>query len=188
MSKTKTPRAEALKVAEEIKSYLLPVVSRIEICGSIRRLKPIVGDIEVLFCPVKQRINAGLFDDDVTELDLAEEHINTLLKRGVIAKRLNVKGHQTWGPSNKYATHVASGIGIDFFATTEENWWTALVVRTGPAESNALIASACQKRGLNFHAYGSGYSDNQGNIIRCTSEQDVFEKAGLPYKEPQHRL
>ena len=36
----------------------------------------------------------------------------------------------------------ASGIPVDFFATTEEAWFNYLVCRTGPAELNTRIASA----------------------------------------------
>jgi DNA polymerase/3'-5' exonuclease PolX len=59
--KQKFPRAEALKVAEQIRDILAPHTSRIEIAGSIRRKRPEVGDVELLYVPKVSTAPADLF-------------------------------------------------------------------------------------------------------------------------------
>lgn len=63
-TKTRWPHAEALEIAEEIKEALAHHCERIEIAGSIRRKKPEVGDIELLFVPKTGTRQAGLFDNE----------------------------------------------------------------------------------------------------------------------------
>jgi DNA polymerase/3'-5' exonuclease PolX len=179
--------AFAQGVAEEFAQLLAPMCKRIQIAGSIRRQKPLVGDIEILFVPqiARQRNPHDMFSD--LEIDLADSKISALLKDGRIEKRQNINGQFTWGPKNKLATDKRSGIPIDFFATTEENWWVSLVIRTGSKETNLTLTNGAIKLGRNLTAYGCGvrYSDN--SIGAAHSEQAVFEMCGVPYKEPQDR-
>jgi DNA polymerase/3'-5' exonuclease PolX len=91
-----------------------------------------------------------------------------------------------WGNSNKYATHVRSGIPIDFFRTCETSWFNYLVCRTGPGASNSNIATRAREKGWKWHPYGSGFS--RGREMRVmASEREVFEFVGLPYLEPRQR-
>jgi len=166
-------RAKA--IAEELKGLLAPACERIEIAGSTRRRKPDVGDIELLCIPK--------FDGLVDLLDL---RLKWLIGTYMLEYRPNKKGSIVYGPKNKLLRHVDSGIGIDIFSTTAECWPVALVVRTGPKESNIAIAMAAQKRGWRLKAYGAGFDTPRG-LIRCESERVVFELVGLPYKKPWER-
>ena len=47
----KQPRAVVLPITERLVSILAPFCERIEIAGSLRRLKPEVGDIELVVIP-----------------------------------------------------------------------------------------------------------------------------------------
>ena len=60
----------------------------------------------------------------------------------MLRRRLSKTGAEAWGPKNKLAVHVESGIPVDLFATSAESWWNYLVCRTGPAASNIAIAQA----------------------------------------------
>ena len=162
-------------IAEDLKKQLSPYCERVEIAGSIRRQKPEPGDIELLCIP-KYRSDINLLDSRIT----------LIMGQGMLALRRNKRGNTTFGPKNKLLVHVESGIGIDVFSTTEECWWVALVVRTGPKESNIAIAVAAQKKGWHLMAYGDGFNTPRG-IVRCESERDVFELIGLPYREPWER-
>jgi DNA polymerase/3'-5' exonuclease PolX len=84
--------------------------------------------------------------------------------------------------------HVASGIPVDLFAATEENWFNYLVCRTGPAELNQRIAGEAKRIGWKWHPYGLGFTalDN-GQESRVECEQDVFDFVGIPYAEPEDR-
>jgi DNA polymerase/3'-5' exonuclease PolX len=185
MSKTKFPHTEAMAVAKELQAMIAPACKRICIAGSLRRMKPEVGDIELLFVPVMSERPDGLFDSRI--VDVCNEVVEGLLADGVLAKRPNVNGHFTWGERNKLAIHVASGIPLDLFATTEYNWYVSLVIRTGSKETNLALAMGAQKKNASLRAYGCGVTWANGETTPATSEEHVFEMCGVPYKQPQHR-
>jgi DNA polymerase (family 10) len=165
----------AQKIAETLKGLLEESCERIGIAGSIRRRKPEVGDIELLCIP---RFENGV--------DMLDKELGNMRFLGILAPRPNKRGSFTYGPENKLMLHVPTGIGVDIFSTTEECWPVALVVRTGGKQTNIRISMAAQARGYKFHAYGSGFSTPQEEIV-CRSEREVFEAVGLPYREPWER-
>ena len=166
---------KAKAIAEELKELLALACERIEIAGSIRRQKPEVGDIELLCIP---KYIAGV--------DQLDREIGALFIQHILCHRRNKRGSITCGPKNKLLLHIGSGIGVDIFSTSEECWPVALVVRTGGEVTNKRIAIAALRKGYRFHAYGSGFSTPNGEIV-CHSERGVFETAGLPYQEPEER-
>lgn len=179
--------AEALFIAEKFVAFLARHCTRIAIAGSLRRRKPAVSDIEILFVPKLTKITdfGDMFGASV-EVSAAGVAIDALLGGEIIAKRENKNGTFTWGTQNRLAVHVETGIPVDFFATTEENWFNALVVRTGPAASNKAIASAAIALGWHWMAYGNGFT--RGREIKVVkSERDAFEHVGLPYLPPEKR-
>jgi DNA polymerase (family 10) len=183
--KRKFPHAAALAVAEELQAMLAPACQRIAIAGSLRRLKPEVGDIELLFIPRLSERPDGLFDNRI--VDVCGEVVDDLQRKGVICRRPNVNGAFTLGERNKLAIHVPSGIPVDLFGTSEANWWVSLVVRTGSKETNLALTMGANKQGASLKAYGSGVEWSDGTITPATSEQHVFEMCGVPYKEPSQR-
>lgn len=183
--KTKWPHAEALRVAEELQAMISPACKRIAIAGSLRRWKPEVGDIELLFVPILSERPDGLFDRRI--VDVCSEVVEKLLADGVLAKRPNVNGHFTWGERNKLAIHVPSGIPVDLFGTTEANWFVSLVIRTGSKETNLRLTNGAIRRGATLNAYGSGVTWSDGTQTAATSEQHVFEMCGVLYLPPERR-
>jgi len=85
------------------------------------------------------------------------------------------------------AVHVGSGIPVDFFTATEENWFNYLVCRTGSAENNIEIAKAAQAKGWMWQPYGKGFIDKSGEWHQPKSEEEVFTLVGLPYLAPKDR-
>jgi DNA polymerase (family X) len=116
---------------------------------------------------------------------LADELLDLWLADGTLRKRPNINGSVTWGEYNKLAVH-RSGIPVDLFATTADRWFVTLVMRTGPSESNVALAAAAKRRGMQFHAYGM-LEGRDGQSIITQSEQEVFERCGMPYREPEQR-
>lgn len=183
--KTKFQHAEALAVAKELQAMIAPACKRIAIAGSLRRMKPEVGDIELLFVPILSERPDGLFDSKI--VDVCSEVVEKMLSDGLLAKRPNVNGHFTWGERNKLAIHVPSGIPVDLFGTNEENWFVSLVIRTGSKETNLALTMGAQKKNASLRAYGCGVTWSDGTTTPATSEQHVFEMCGVPYKEPKDR-
>ncbi len=166
----------ARAIAEELKSRLEEACHRIEVAGSSRRQKSIVGDIELLCIPKY-----------VFGVDQLDREIGALFIQRILCYRRNRRGSVVYGPKNKLLRHVESGIGVDIFSTTAECWPVALVVRTGGKITNQRIATAALRRGYRFHAYGSGFTTPTGEIV-CHSEREVFEAVGLTYLEPWERV
>jgi DNA polymerase/3'-5' exonuclease PolX len=199
--KPRFPRAAALAVAKEICLFLKPHCApfphgpdgvALIVAGSLRRRKESVGDVEILYIPrvepVKEFRQSDLLAEQKPRLEnKVDSELESLARTCVITARKNINGSVVWGPKNKLARHVASGIPIDFFSATPANWFNYLVCRTGGAQNNVRIASAAQSKGWQWHPYGSGFTDQEGNLVRVESEQDVFRLAGLPYLEPWQR-
>lgn len=175
-------------MAAEVLALLTPGCSSIAVAGSLRRGKADVGDVEVVFIPLltRQPDPADMFAE--IDVNLAEMLIGDALAMGFLTKRLAVNGNESWGPKNKLARHVETGMPVDLFAATRANWWNYLVCRTGPAESNMAIAQAAQARGWKWNPYGAGFSrgghdDEDYETHAVTSEAEVFRFVGLPVPE-----
>ena len=187
--KKRWPRAEAISVARDICAALLPVAERLIVAGSLRRRKPDVGDVEILYVPRFETEQADMFS--TREANLVNRALDQLLWAGTIQKRPNVNGAFSWGDKNKLAIH-ASGIPVDFFEATNLNWFNYLVCRTGGSENNIRIAAAAQARGWKWNPYANGFSRGgplagESNFHAVGSEREVFEFVGLPYLEPWER-
>ena len=176
-SERRWPLAEALGVAQELVGLLSPACERIVIAGSCRRLKPNVGDIELLCVPKPS--DSLLFTDEVDRV------LKTELRGGSLYYRPNIKGKFTYGPLNKLLIHRASGIPVDIFSTTEKNWGMALVRTTGPAEFNIRMMARFKQLGMAGHAYG-GITTPSGEVD-CPDEETVFKVLGWPYAAPEDR-
>lgn len=190
MSETKYPLARAGDVAGEVLELLMPYCHQIEIAGSVRRKKPFVSDIEILYRPkeAKREVFGDMF---ATEYFYpVNDLINQLLTDGIISKRPNVAGGFTWGRLNKLAIHGESGIPLDLFCEPVPHaWGRSLVIRTGPKELNISLITAAAARGIKLHAYGepATEADSPTIVLDCTTEQQVFDLCGVPYIHPEDR-
>jgi DNA polymerase/3'-5' exonuclease PolX len=186
----KVPHRVALVIARRFVEFLSPHCHRVAIAGSLRREKALVNDIEILFIPrVIQTLDpSDLFRERMIGTSAADRALQVLLDLGLVTKRPNVDGVCSWGPKNKLGVHASSGIAVDFFAATPENWFNYLVCRTGGAETNVRIASAAQRLGWKWHPYGDGFSRLTTKERRVvSSEREVFGFVNLPYLEPKDR-
>ena len=185
--KRRWPLQFAQMVADMLKSQLAPYCKRIGVAGSIRRQKPMVGDIELLAIPDVVTLR-NLLGEVTEELDTLDQGIQRLIEAGFLAYRLNRAGHRLgYGTKNKFLVHLPSGIPVDIFSTTEEKWAMSLVIRTGPADFNKRLMATAQARGMRGHAYGEGFTLADGSALACKTEQEVFAAVGWPYLPPEER-
>lgn len=195
--KQKWPWEVAHAVAQEILRALDGSVARSAVAGSLRRRKAYVGDVEILYIPKmvsmpdQQSLLRELVDVNMTEVTISD-----MERLGFLERRKNVKGAEMFGEKNKLMRHVKSGIPVDLFAATEENWFNYLVCRTGGADNNVAIASAAQRKGWKWNPYGPGFSreahqgaygDVAAAVHQVHSEEEVFKFAGLRYRPPCER-
>lgn len=195
--KPKFPHAKAMAVAEKIVEALAPVCARIEIAGSLRRKKPLVGDVEIVYVPKFTEVPDAreLFPGKLIRVNATDLIIAELIERGSLARRPKTDGKTfTWGEWIKLAVAVKTGVPVDLFATTQEDWWNVLVCRTGSAESNTRIAGEALRRGWQWNPSPSGGGfrreaahDREAEFVRMHSEEEVFRFVGLDYLEPEKR-
>ena len=185
----------AIPIADQIMMQLAPFCERITIAGSVRRRKRSVKDIEILAVP-KTFETVDMFNEVHEVHSQLDDFLTELVKQNgqFFKKRPNKRGHYTFGPKNKLMIHVPSGIPIDVFTTTAENWGMSLVVRTGPKEFNIAMMSRFQELSMRGHAYG-GVSVKRPNdelgdyweVLDCPDEESVFKLLGWEYAEPHER-
>jgi DNA polymerase/3'-5' exonuclease PolX len=164
----------AQKIAEQLKSELLPYCDRIEIAGSIRRSKPEVKDIELVCITKKEQ--ASLFD-----LPEMMQPIKEFVD--IVNKYERVKGSAI----GKYTQRILpEGIKLDLFTATKDNWGLIYAIRTGSADySHYILATRWVKLG---YISKNGFLHKDGKIIPVQEEQELFDLLKMPWIEPHKRL
>ena len=191
---------DALKVANEIKGWLVPYCTKITIAGSLRRKKAEVGDIEILCIPEPfggysepkmERIHhllrlaptGGFIDWADDEVDM---RVQSLIGIKVLSFRLNSKGSRVYGKLNKLLVHCASKIPLDVFSVPEDAWAIGLLIRTGSKSFNIKLCMQAKKLGFHIKPY-KGIIDQQGNLLKPKTEEEIFKILELDYVSPEGR-
>lgn len=164
--------------------------------GGYRRGKREMKDLELLYIPeIRQEEDpADMFGRKI-EVNVTERLWHQLVAAGVLEQRLKVDGSvSAWGAWNKHARHVASGLPVDLFAATWENYANRLVVTTGPRESNIRIAAAARAKGWEWEVAEAGFVPLGKTWATATrerrtmrSEREVFAFVDLPFRLPEER-
>ena len=166
--KAEIPYREAKEIADKLVLILSPHCYRIEIAGSIRREKDIVGDVEIVCIP--KPYQTGLFQDGIAEI------VNQWQK---------VKGELEYGKTKYTQRILPEGIKLDLFFAEEGNWGLIFAIRTGSADySHKVLANGWVKRGYKSEG---GYLMQNGKTYEVREEKDLFERIGVEYVEPKHR-
>jgi DNA polymerase/3'-5' exonuclease PolX len=157
---------KALEIAEKVKAELAPHCDRIEIAGSIRRKKPEVKDIEIVAIP--KPYETGLFESGVAS---------------VVNRWERVKGELPC----KYTQRILpEGIKLDLFFAQRNNWGLIFAIRTGSADfSHKVLATQWVKRGYKSE---NGHLMSRGQQISVLEEEDLFNRIGLPWVDPEKRF
>lgn len=148
--------------AEPLRSYLqsLPGVTRVEICGSYRRGRDTVGDLDmVVCCPGK--------------LDLAEA-----------LSRYPELGQITAAGPTRCTLILRSGLQVDLRLVPPESAGAAIYYFTGSREHNVQLRLRAVERGLKLNEYGLFRGRRR---IAGASEQDILRALELPWIAPELR-
>lgn len=156
--------ADALPIAESIRALLAPYCERCEVAGSIRRHQATVGDVEIV-CIRRNR--------DLPAFIRAVEQWE------------KIKGSPTGAYTQR---RHPSGMTVDIFMATPENWGLILAIRTGPARfSHKVLARGwCakgyeSKGGLLYRRLGT----SEPLVVR--EERDLFALIDVPWVDPKDR-
>jgi DNA polymerase/3'-5' exonuclease PolX len=170
------PLEEALPIAERVKDQLAPFCKRIEIAGSIRRRKEIVGDIEVVAIP-KIIVQGSFFKDVPAKYEPIKGFVE------VVNQWERIKGLAT----GKYTQRLLSeGIKLDLFMATQKNWGLQFAIRTGSAKfSHEILAWNWVKQGY-YAKNGLLYKD--GTEYSFYEEIELFRFLKIPWVDPEKRM
>jgi DNA polymerase (family 10) len=153
------PEAETLKKKLE-KSGL---VERVEIVGSIRRMKETIGDIDILTI-IKPGVDPMKVMDFFVSLPEIKE---------VTAK----------GPA-KTSVVLKIGMDCDLRVFEEKSFGAAMLYFTGSKEHNIEVRKIAIKKGYKLNEYGLFKDDT---LIAGKSEEEIYEKLGMQYIPPEMR-
>jgi DNA polymerase/3'-5' exonuclease PolX len=179
------PYAEALPVAEELRTLLAPACEQITIAGSLRRRKDLVSDIELVAEPRYRQEPSGLWGD-TTPVDLLEERIAelALLPRPVTLHRADGSEEVQTRDGRSYKALVYAGIPVDLFAIHGSDFGVILTIRTGPADFSHRLVTECQRY---FRQVRGGKLYVHGKYVPCPTERDFLSAVGMPWLEPEER-
>jgi len=153
------PEAETLKKKLE-KSGL---VERVEIVGSIRRMKETIGDIDILTI-IKPGVDPMKVMDFFVSLPEIKE---------VIAK----------GPA-KTSVALKIGMDCDLRVFEEKSFGAAMLYFTGSKEHNIEVRKIAIKKGYKLNEYGLFKDDT---LVAGKSEEEIYRKLGMQYIPPEMR-
>jgi DNA polymerase (family 10) len=154
----------ALSIGEQILAALRahPAALRVELAGSARRQADSVKDLDI----VATASEPGALARALGELDLVE---------GASAPNENAA---------RGRTHT--GLPVDLRVVSPESFGNLLQHFTGSAAHNVALREAAVRRGLHVSEYGI-LDDETGETLRCATEEEVYERLGLVFPEPELR-
>lgn len=155
--------ATAIAVANKVVAALEPYCEKVEVCGSIRRQRPIVGDVDIV-CAVKD-------------------------KDGLVYA-LQQLGSQPGGKMLEFWM-VVDGISVDVTIGELETWGSLIAHATGPAGENIRLRVLAKRKGWQLSEYGlrerSEIKGERGKLIAGATEESIYEALGEPYVKPEDR-
>jgi DNA polymerase (family 10) len=164
----RTPRVllpRALEIGEQLVAGLLARGgdgTHVQLAGSARRLTDSVKDIDIIATTAR----ATTLANSLAKLELVES-VSSAGKAGARAR-----------------THA--GIGVDLRIAKPAQLGNLLQHFTGSGAHNTALREAAVRDGLHVSEYGI-LDDATATSATCASEQQVYERLGLPFIQPELR-
>ncbi len=153
-------RAVARLVADALRAH--GGVERLEIAGSLRRMRESVKDVDIL----------------VTSTEPARV-IDTLVR---LPSVIEVTGRG----DTKASVRHQDGLAIDLRVVEPAAFGAALQYFTGSREHNVRLRQLAIQRGLKLSEYGV-FDETTGAPVAGATEEDVYAALGLPWIPPELR-
>ena len=154
----------ALEVGEQVAEALRahPAAVHVEIAGSARRLADSVKDLDIVAAAT-----------DPAALAAALAGVDALESAGTAGE-------------NAARGRAHNGLGIDLRVVEPDQFGNLLQHFTGSARHNVALREAAVRRGVHISEYGI-LDDETGETMRCATEEEVYERLGLPWIPPELR-
>ena len=147
-----------LPIATQLCKYLEEHAERVAYAGSLRRMKEVVHDVDIL---------AASTDLDKTmKAFLSMPLIESVLAQG----------------GTKASVRVQDDLQVDLRVVDPKSWGAAMHYFTGSKAHNIRMRERAIKQGLKLNEYG--LFDAADKCVAGADEKDIFETLGLPYIPP----
>jgi DNA polymerase (family 10) len=159
----RTPLGDAWPVAQELLAMLkaVPGVVAAEAAGSLRRMRPTVGDLDLLA--------AAKDPAAVVEAFTGAPNVARVLGKGPI----------------KSSVEYHSGMRAQLWVHPPERFGTALQYATGSKDHNVRLREMALDMGLSLS--DQAFIKEDGSEILCATEEEVYKLLGLPWIAPELR-
>jgi DNA polymerase (family 10) len=158
------PLGRVLPLAEDIVRRVRDAapVDKIEIAGSIRRMKETVKDIDIL--------TTSKNPEAVMDVFVKLPHVTRVLMHG----------------PTKSSVITEEGIQVDLRVVEEDSFGAALQYFTGSKQHNIKLREMAVKAGLKINEYGV-FKEPGDKKVGGKKEEDVYKALKLPYIPPELR-
>jgi DNA polymerase/3'-5' exonuclease PolX len=148
---------------------LRPHCLKIDEAGSARRRRPTIGDLEIVCLPNRDPLES------------------TPLFAGGFAAAVEQWPGIKGSPDGRYTQRrLSSGLRLDLFMPHPDGYGLILAIRTGSADwSHKVLATGWTRAG--FHSEGGLLRREDGSVIPCRTERELFDVIGLKWVEPVDR-
>lgn len=189
--------ANALKIAQELVDLFEPVCVRIEIKGSICRMKAEPKDIEILAVPDLTPPEIGKIEFGKPIPKVYKTHLDALLAEMVDSNAWYLKAS---GDKYKKIWLNNEHIQVDLFLVTPPaEWGVQSVIRTGPSDFSHWMVTRKSKGGALPDEYivadgavgqrvRGDKGDGRQGVIPMPEEIDFFSLCGMKWIEPSQRV
>ena len=148
----------AVPLARELCKYLEGCAERVAYAGSLRRMKEIVHDVDILAASKDPAQTIQAF--------LTMPYVQSVLAQG----------------GTKASVRVQDDLQVDLRVVDPQSWGAAMHYFTGSKAHNIRMRERAIKQGLKLNEYG--LFDASEKRLAGTEEEEIFEKLGLPYIPP----
>ena len=160
----RTPIGVALSVAGRIVEELgaLPQVDQVQYCGSLRRFRDTVADVDILVASSKPE---GIMDA-FTTMSLAHD----------------VVAHG----ETKSAVLTREGLQVDLRVVKPEEFGAAILYFTGSKEHNIALRQRALDRGWTLNEYSLSDVETEA-VVAAATEQEIYEALEMDFVPPPLR-
>ena len=154
----------ALDVAEALLAELstLKQVRRAAYAGSLRRMRETIGDVDLLVASGQA--------EPIMDTFVGLPSVTSVLAHG----------------DTKSSIVTDRGLQVDLRVVPKDVWGAAMIYFTGSKAHNVRIRERAVRAGLKLNEYGL-FDAKTGELLAAETEQEVYERLGLPYIEPTLR-
>lgn len=154
----------ALPVAEQIVSQLRTsaAVQRIETCGSLRRWRETIGDLDILVASTRPA-------------DALDDFAGLPVVKSVLAKG-----------STKASVLTEEDLQVDCRVVAPDEWGAALQYFTGSKDHNVQIRGIAEQNGLKLNEYGV-FRIADDTKVAGPDEEGVYRALGMAWIPPEMR-